>query len=255
MSRRGASDAAADASGPYTRPPMRLPFAVYSRRDLAAITLSCAVVGIAPVWCPWTSGFLYWVIWCTTGLAVAVWLLMLNFFRDPERTTPQGDLLVVAPADGVVKDIEDVDEPTFLGGKASRIGIFLSPLDVHVNRMPMACKVVQVTYSKGKMLPAFDPLAVTQNESAAVCLEVLDGRARMVVRQVTGAVARRIVCPVRPGDRFRAGERYGMIKLGSRTEVWVPKSTPVRWQVKVGDRVRAGETVLGTLEPEAAATR
>jgi phosphatidylserine decarboxylase len=188
-------------------------------------------------------------LWVPAALALAVWLVLVNFFRDPERTVPEGGFLVVAPADGVVKDIGDVDEPHFLGETASRIGIFLSPLDVHVNRMPMAAKVVRVIYVKGKMLKAYDPLAITQNEAASACLEVLGGRSKMIVRQVTGALARRIVCPVQPGERYEAGQRYGMIKLGSRTEVWVPKSMPVRWNVKVGDRVRAGETVLGVLEP------
>lgn len=228
---------------------MRLPFAAYGLADLAIATVLCVGGAALAAWgaVSWPAYAVF--LWAACALLVAVWLLLVNFFRDPERATPQGDLLVIAPADGVVKDIGDVDEPKFLGETASRIGIFLSPLDVHVNRMPMACEVVQVIYVKGKMLRAFDPLAITENEAASACISVLGGRAKMVVRQVTGAVARRIVCPVRPGDRFGAGERYGMIKLGSRTEVWVPKSVPVRWSVAVGDRVRAGETVLGVLEP------
>ena len=225
---------------------VRLPFATYGRFDLAASTVVC--LGVAGA-CGWMAGDVGWGLWVPAALAVAVWLVLVNFFRDPERTTPQGELLVIAPADGVVKDIAEVDEPKVLGERASRIGIFLSPLDVHVNRMPMACKVVQVVYVKGKMLPAFDPLAITQNEAAAACIEVLAGRSKMIVRQITGAVARRIVCPVLPGERYEAGQRYGMIKLGSRTEVWVPMSMPVRWNVKIGDRVRAGETVIGVLEP------
>ncbi len=225
---------------------MRLPFATYGRFDLAVSTVLC--LGVAGA-CAAFAKDVGWGLWIPAALAVAVWLVLVNFFRDPDRVTPKGEFLVVAPADGVVKDIEDVDEPKFLGETASRIGIFLSPLDVHVNRMPMDCKVVQVIYVKGKMLPAFDPLAITENEAASACIEILNGRAKMIVRQITGAVARRIVCPVKPGERYAAGQRYGMIKLGSRTEVWAPKSIPVRWHVKVGDRVRAGETVLGTLSP------
>lgn len=227
---------------------MRLPFATYGRFDLAVSTVVCLGGAAA------CGHFAHhndgaWPLWGVAGLLVAVWLILVNFFRDPERTTPAGDLLVIAPADGVVKDIGDVDEPKFLGERASRIGIFLSPLDVHVNRMPMACTVAQVIYVKGKMLKAYDPLAITENEAASACIKVLDGKTKMIVRQITGAVARRIVCPVLPGERYAAGQRYGMIKLGSRTEVWVPKSMPVRWNVKVGDMVRAGETVLGVLEP------
>lgn len=225
---------------------LRFPFATYARFDLAVSTVIC--LGIAGA-CGALAASVGWVLWIPAAAAFAVWLILVNFFRDPERTTPKGELLVIAPADGVVKDIGDVMEPKFLGETANRIGIFLSPLDVHVNRMPMDCTVVQVIYVKGKMLKAYDPLAITENEAASTCIEVLGGRLRMIVRQITGAVARRIVCPVKPGERYAAGQRYGMIKLGSRTEVWVPKCMPVRWHVKVGDRVRAGETVIGVLEP------
>jgi phosphatidylserine decarboxylase len=227
---------------------VRLPFARWGVVELVAGTVlglggaaACALLAEGRPW-----------LWAPAALLLAVWLLLVNFFRDPERTTPQGPLLVVAPADGVVQDVTDVEEPSFLAGAASRIGIFLSPLDVHVNRMPMEGVVAHVDFRKGRMLAAYDPRAIEQNESAAVGLEVLGGRARILVRQVTGAVARRIVCPVRPGERYRAGQRYGMIKFGSRTEVWVPASLRVRWAVGVGDRVRAGETVLGTLEGPAA---
>lgn len=223
---------------------MRLPFARWGLFDLAVGTVVC--LGAAAACAAFAEGRPW--LWAPATLAVAVWILLVNFFRDPERPTPQGRLLIVSPADGVVKDVTDVVETEFLGGPASRIGIFLSPLDVHVNRMPMDCRVARVDVRRGKMLPAFDPKAIEENESAAVGIEVLDGRARMIVRQVTGAVARRIVCPVAPGDRLRAGERYGMIKFGSRTEVWVPAALRVRWAVAVGDRVVAGRTVLGTVE-------
>jgi phosphatidylserine decarboxylase len=225
---------------------VRFPFATYGRFDLYVSTSIC--LGVAGA-CAWFAGDVGGWLYVPAAAAVVVWLVLVNFFRDPERTTPRGEFLVIAPADGVVKDVGDVEEPKFIGGMASRVGIFLSPLDVHVNRMPMDCTVVQVIYVKGKMLKAYDPLAITENEAASACLEVLGGRSKMIVRQVTGALARRIVCPVLPGERYEAGQRYGMIKLGSRTEVWVPKTMPVRWNVKVGDRVRAGETVLGVLEP------
>jgi len=228
---------------------VRLPFATYGRRDLALITILWAEGVGFRLFLPPATHWIDVACWIMLVLVTIVWLFLLNFFRDPERTTPRGELLVIAPADGVVKDIEDVAEPKFLGETASRIGIFLSPLDVHVNRMPMECTVVQVLYVKGKMLKAYDPLAITENEAASACIEILGGRAKMIVRQITGAVARRIVCPVKPGERYAAGERYGMIKLGSRTEVWAPKSLNVTWNVKVGDRVRGGETVIGTLAP------
>jgi phosphatidylserine decarboxylase len=226
---------------------MRLPFTPYGAADLAISTVAClGAIGA----CAWFAPAAPW-LWAPAGVALVVWLLLLNFFRDPERTVPKGRLHLVAPADGVVQDLADVDEPRFLGGAASRLGIFLSPLDVHVNRMPTDCVVAEVDYRKGKMLKAFDPRAVTENESCAVGIEALDGKARMIVRQVTGAVARRIVCPVKPGDRLGQGERYGMIKFGSRTELWVPRSLGVRWNVKVGDRVVGGVTVVGTIEEPA----
>lgn len=223
---------------------LRLPFTPYGASDLIIATIACLGTVAVCVWfAPVAPG-----LWALAGIAFVVWLLLVNFFRDPERVTPKGRLLVISPADGVVQDLEDVDEPRFLKGRASRIGIFLSPLDVHVNRMPMDCVVVDRHYQVGKMLKAFDPRAITENESAAAGIEVLDGKARMIVRQVTGAVARRIVCPVKPGDRIAAGERYGMIKFGSRTEVWVPKSLQIRWAVAIGDRVVGGQTILGELE-------
>lgn len=229
---------------------MRLPFTSYGAADLAIATIACLGTIAVAVWLAarWDAAWL----WAVAGGAFVVWLLLLNFFRDPDRETPQGPLLLIAPADGVVQDLTDVDEPRFLGGRASRLGIFLSPLDVHVNRAPMAGTVAEVVYTKGKMLKAFDPLAITENESCAVGMEVLGGRGRIVVRQVTGAVARRIVCPLKAGDRLEAGQRYGMIKFGSRTEVWVPAGLRVRWSVGVGDRVVGGRTVIGTVEEPAA---
>lgn len=223
---------------------MRLPFTPYGASDLAISSVACAgTIGVCVWFAPSAPG-----LWAIAAVAAVVWALLLNFFRDPERTTPHGPLLVISPADGHVQDFSELDEPRFVGGPVSRIGIFLSPLDVHVNRMPMDCVVRDVLHTEGKMLKAFDPRAITENESCAVGIEVLGGRARMIVRQVTGAVARRIVCPVRPGDEFRAGQRYGMIKFGSRTEVWVPKTLNVRWNVKAGDKVVGGLTVLGTIE-------
>ncbi len=228
---------------------MRLPITEYGRKDLAIATIATAVLVAAFVWIArgWPAA------WVLAGLLVVVWLLLVNFFRDPEREIPAGEFLIRSPADGVVQDLAEIDEPRFLQSRATRLGIFLSPIDVHVNRMPLDAKVVQVIHTRGRMLRAYDPLAITENESAAVCLEVLGGRAKMVVRQVTGAVARRIVCPVQPGDVLRAGQRYGMIKLGSRTEVIVPASVTVRWHVAIGDRVKGGSTILGTILPEGSA--
>jgi len=223
---------------------VRFPFATYARKDLYCLSAICAGAAAASAWFAQETP----AVWLLVATFVVCLVLVVNFFRDPERTIPEGAMLVISPADGTVQDLEDVEEPEFLGGTASRIGIFLSPLNVHVNRMPMDCAVARVEYRKGKMLRAFDPAAIQENESCAAMIEVLEGRGRLIVRQVTGAVARRIVCPISPGDRFDAGQRYGMIKFGSRTEVWVPAGLKIRWAVSIGDKVKGGETVLGVLE-------
>ncbi len=226
---------------------MRLPITEYGRKDLALATV---VLGALTAVCAWLGATNTWVL--ALGAApVVLWLLLVNFFRDPERTTPTGERAIVSPADGTVTDLEELDEPEFLGGRAVRLGIFLSPLNVHVNRAPMDCEVVQVDYRRGAMHKAYDPRARTENEAAAIRLRVLGGRVPMIVRQVTGAVARRIVCPVQPGTRLAAGERYGMIKLGSRTEVWLRADQAVTWSVAIGDAVKGGSTILGELGPAA----
>jgi phosphatidylserine decarboxylase len=226
---------------------MRIPITEYGRKDLAVATVVCgALVAV----CLWIARTHAWVA-ILALVPFVVWLLLVNFFRDPERALPQGERLILSPADGKVTDLEEVDEPEFLGGRAVRLGIFLSPLNVHVNRAPMECEVVQVDYRRGAMHKAYDPRARTENEAAAIRLKVLGGRVPMIVRQVTGALARRIVCPVEPGRRLAAGERYGMIKLGSRTEVWLRSDQAVTWHVKIGDNVKGGLTVLGELGPAA----
>jgi len=151
-----------------------------------------------------------------------------------------------------VADIEDVDEPDFIGGRAVRVGIFLSPLDVHVNRSPARGVVRHRAYREGKFLAAYDRRAVAENESCALGIEceAPAGKppVRILVRQVVGVAARRIVCPVEPGRALGRGERFGMIKFGSRTEVWVPASAGFRCRVRVGEAVRGGSTVIGDVD-------
>ena len=165
----------------------------------------------------------------------------LGFFRDPERTVPDLPGAVLAPADGRVMVITETVDPWV--GPAVRMSIFLSPLDVHVNRAPIGGLVKAVEYVAGRFLAAYRPEASEQNER---CRVSLDGdRARVGVTQISGVLARRIVCRVRPGDTLRAGERYGLIRFGSRTDLVVPRGTELR--VRVGDRVRGGESVMGVL--------
>jgi phosphatidylserine decarboxylase len=165
----------------------------------------------------------------------------LGFFRDPERDTPTLQHAVVSPADGRVMEISDAVDPFV--GPAVRIAIFLSPLDVHVNRAPISGLVVSAQYAPGKFSAAFRPGIEESNERCAIHLQ--GETARVTVVQIAGVAARRIVCRVAAGDKLEAGERFGMIRFGSRTDCYVPRGTDIR--VRVGDRVVGGVTVIGVL--------
>ncbi|MBI3624982.1 MAG: phosphatidylserine decarboxylase family protein [Candidatus Rokubacteria bacterium] len=168
-------------------------------------------------------------------------LLSLGFFRDPERTPPAVPGAVVAPADGRVREVRELHDPFV--GEAVRVSIFLSPLDVHVNRSPIAALVTEVEYRSGRFMAAYRPEASEGNERCRIALQ--GESARVAVSQIAGVVARRVVCRVRPGDKLRAGERFGLIRFGSRTDLFVPKGTALR--CRQGDKVRGGETIMGVL--------
>jgi len=186
---------------------------------------------------------LAWAGWIKVALALGVVAaFMAFFFRDPERTAPSVAGAILAPADGRVVDVRAGVEDPFVG-LAQAVSIFLSPLDVHVNRSPLAGLVVDVAYRPGAKMAAYRPEASERNERTVIAIQ--GETARVVVRQIAGVLARRIVCRVRPGDKLTTGERFGLIKFGSRTDLIVPAS--VRLQVKPGDRVRGGETVMGVL--------
>lgn len=175
------------------------------------------------------------------GGAVAT-LFLIWFYRDPDRTTPQDASLWVSPADGKVVEIFEAEHPYV--GRAVKVGIFMSPLDVHVNRAPTAGTVEFLEYVPGKKLMAFNEKASDENERFYVGLRTDEGPLLLV--QIAGFLARRIVCRLRRGDSLTGGERYGMIKLGSKVDVYLPAS--VRPSVAVGQRVKAGETVIGVVE-------
>ncbi|MGH7385906.1 MAG: phosphatidylserine decarboxylase family protein [Candidatus Rokuibacteriota bacterium] len=179
--------------------------------------------------------------WAAASVFAVVALACLGFFRDPERTGPALPGAVLAPADGRVMVVTEAVDPWV--GPAVRVSIFLSPLDVHVNRAPIGGLVKSVEYVAGRYLAAYRPEASEQNERCALGVE--GERARVTVTQISGVLARRIVCRVRPGDTLRAGERYGLIRFGSRTDLILPRGTELR--VRVGDRVRGGESVMGVL--------
>jgi phosphatidylserine decarboxylase len=184
-----------------------------------------------------------WMGWWPAAAALgAVTLCFLAFFRDPDRIAPVVPGAVLAPADGRVMRVVEIDDPWV--GRAVRVSIFLSPLDVHVNRSPVAALVEGVQYAAGRFLAAYRDEASELNERCTLALQ--GEAARVGVKQIAGVLARRIVCRAKPGDKLQAGERFGLIRFGSRTDLVVPQGTELR--VRVGDRVRGGETIMGVLQ-------
>ncbi len=184
--------------------------------------------------------FILWGIWAA-AIPLILTLLVVYFFRDPEREVPEGDNIFVSPADGRILQVQAVTEEKYLKGRAMEISIFMSPLNVHVNRAPCDSVVEAVVYTPGAFLSAFKPEASIRNENIAMLLKGNVGS--VLVRQVAGAVARRVVCRARQGDTLKKGERYGIIKFSSRLDVYLPEDTIIR--VRTGDLVKAGETILG----------
>jgi len=185
--------------------------------------------------------------WLILGEAVLGVLLVwaLSFFRDPARECPSDEDLLLAPADGRVTEIATVHEEGFISGEALRIGIFLSIFDAHINRAPCAARVERITYRKGTFKNALRADSGRVNESNAIMMvRTAEPRDRLVVRQVSGAIARRIVCDVLEGQQLTAGQKVGMIKFGSRTELYVPRGEGARCLVRPGQKVKAGLTPL-----------
>lgn len=177
----------------------------------------------------------------------------LYFFRDPERTPPpEAETLILAPADGKVVAVkEHVEEPLYLDGPAQRVSIFLSPLNVHVNRVPADGIIESVRYVPGEYLVAWHPKASDKNERSELGMRHPSGH-KILFKQIAGAMARRIVFHLQEGDDVRAGDRFGIVKFGSRMDVFVPPD--VQLDVQEGDRVRAGESILGRVPAAAKAS-
>lgn len=203
-------------------------FAKYGRRELLVFSL---------VWVALGAGL--WFVHPAAATLPALGLLFtLNFFRDPERPVPQEADLLVSPADGRVVEISEVHEDEFLKAPCHKIGIFLSVFDVHVNRSPCDGTVRATRYRPGKFLDARHPDCGRVNESNAI--HVGD----VLVKQIAGAIARRIVCEAKPNDVLSRGQRFGMIKFGSRTELYIPKDRVVELRVRLNDKVKGGQTVI-----------
>ena len=176
-------------------------------------------------------------------LSGLLFLFCMNFFRDPQRDVPEGDDLVVAAADGVIDNIEILEETEFLNAKCQRVSIFLSVFDVHVNKSPIAGKVTYLKHHPGLYLDARNPECSKKNEALTWAIE--GRKATLVVRQITGAIARRIVPWSQVGDVIPKGFRFGMIRFGSRTEIYLPLDAKL--EVKLGDRVLGAQTIIARL--------
>jgi phosphatidylserine decarboxylase len=180
-----------------------------------------------------------------TVLMVALALQVFWFFRDPNRIIPTGEGLIVSPADGKVIELSEAKEERFLNDRAIKVSIFLNLFDVHVNRIPCAGRIRAIRYQPGTFLAANKDLASTQNEQNAILLETASGRTVVFV-QVAGLVARRIVCWVKEGDAVAQGSRFGMIRFGSRTDLFLPLGTDLK--VQLGQKVKGGSSIIGVLK-------
>ncbi|MBN2712505.1 MAG: phosphatidylserine decarboxylase family protein [Planctomycetes bacterium] len=217
----------------------------YGRREIAvSLILLGAIAAGAWLFGGWLSPFLR----VLAIFPAIVFLWVIYFFRDPVRQVPTGEGLLICPADGEVTHIDEVEEDQFIGGKAMRISIFMNIFSVHVNRAPFAGKVAHVKHRDGQFVNAMSGDSSHLNEANDMGIET--GEARMpkvMVRQIAGLIARRIVCDRKVGDSLKAGEIFGMIKFSSRVEVFLPAETKLNLKVGVGDKVRAGLDILGEL--------
>lgn len=183
---------------------------------------------------------LHWQVAAICLLAITLFIVF--FFRNPRRSTPADERAVIAPADGVVVYLGDAHEDHI--GDCLKISIFMSVFNVHINRAPLTGRVVDTFYVSGKFLDVRDERATFENERSGIVLETVE-QARIVVVQVAGLIARRIVCYLRIGDTIERGQRYGLIRFGSRLDVYLPLGTELK--VKMGDKTASGETILGYL--------
>lgn len=187
----------------------------------------------------------HWIAYLIYAIALLLVIFIFFFFRDPDRVTPEDDSLIISPADGKVVMVKEVEEDIYIKGKATQISIFLSPMNVHINRVPASGTIEYVKYHPGVYLMAWDERASSMNERADFGLKLNSGL-KIFFRQITGFLARRIVYSITETDRVKAGSRFGMMKFGSRMDVLVPEEVQV--MVREGDHTVAGESILGKIE-------
>src|SRR5262245_6536679 len=213
-----------------------VPFARHGFAEMFLFTIAFLILFNLSIWAAVEIHWLFIILWPPLFLLE---LEILFFFRDPERSIPPEADAVVSPADGTVTHVEEVDEPDFPGGRALRISIFLSIFNVHVNRLPRSGKVAGVRYFPGEYLDARNPASAVRNEQLWIDLVEDNGRP-LRVKQISGAIARRIVCWLKEGEAVTKGERLGMIKLGSRTDLLLPAGQVTAVRVKPGDKIKGG---------------
>lgn len=215
----------------------RLPFARWGLAELQLMSyplIAMAVLG-------------GWFHWLLAVPPLVVCGLVIWFFRDPPRRVPSESGLLVSPADGVIAEITRLEHDEFIGGPAVRIGIFLSIFNVHINRSPAAARVLRLRYFPGQFLNALNPESTLRNENLWIGLEEFEPpHRRLVVRQIAGLFARRIVCNLRSDECIARGHKFGMIKLGSRTELICPDDPSLEIRVLPGEKVKAGSTILAS---------
>ncbi len=217
----------------------KLPFARWGLAELQLMGYPLLAATIA-------AGWWHWYLAIVPAVLLA---LVVYFFRDPPRRVPGEPGLLVSPADGTVAEVVELTEDAYIGGPAVRIGIFLSIFNVHINRAPAESRVIRLHYSPGEFLNALNPQSAIRNENLWIGLEEeRPPHRRLVVRQIAGLIARRIVCQLRSGEHLARGEKFGMIKLGSRTELIFPAEEGLRVLVQVGQKVQGGSTVLARYE-------
>jgi phosphatidylserine decarboxylase len=191
------------------------------------------------------TAVLYSLSWFwSTGFFGGLLVFVTWFFRDPERTIPKQKNVIVSPGDGRIVEILPEKDPLLEKNGYTRISIFLNVFNVHVNRIPINCKVQAYRYNKGKFLNASSHKASLDNEQSAILLN--NGHVTILVKQIAGLIARRIVCRAREGDEYKQGDRYGIIRFGSRMDIFVPDKTDIK--VKIGDVVNGGSSIIGYLK-------
>ena len=227
---------------------MRIPLTKYGWPQV--VIFPAVVLAVMAAFALGTIGILqHWIIISIEVLLAAILIWILCFFRDPERNCPTDSNLLLAPADGQITDIETLeDRPAFLREQPApvlRVGIFLSIFNTHINRAPCNLKVEKITYKKGKYKNALNPESSRVNESNELWLTRTDSpQDRLIVRQISGAIARRIVCDTIEGQQLTGGQKFGMLKFGSRTELYVPLRENAKCIARIGDKVKAGLTIL-----------